>query len=170
MNTLLAIAAALALSYLAILAALLIAKPDDVSLTAALRVLPDTIGLTARLARDPQLPRRTLIPLWALAAYLALPFDIVPDFIPVLGYADDAILVAIVLRTVITRAGTDAIHRVLELTGVEEQLVLVDDPTTSCLHPPPRTPRSDGLRWPRRDGSFPHAARPGSRPRRLTSR
>jgi uncharacterized membrane protein YkvA (DUF1232 family) len=42
-------------------------------------------------------------------AYLALPFDLVPDFIPVLGYADDAILVSWVLRSVIRAVGPDVV-------------------------------------------------------------
>ena len=49
--------------------------------------------------------------LWLLLGYLALPIDLVPDFIPVLGYADDAIVVALVLRSVVRRAGPDAIER-----------------------------------------------------------
>jgi uncharacterized membrane protein YkvA (DUF1232 family) len=49
--------------------------------------------------------------LWLLLAYLALPIDLVPDFIPMLGYADDAIVVAIVLRSVVRRAGADALTR-----------------------------------------------------------
>jgi uncharacterized membrane protein YkvA (DUF1232 family) len=52
----------------------------------------------ARLAADQSLPRRVRAGLALLLAYLAFPFDLVPDFIPVLGYADDAIIVAAVLR------------------------------------------------------------------------
>ena len=44
-------------------------------------------------------------------AYLALPIDLVPDFIPVLGYADDAIVVALVLRSVVRGAGPQALKR-----------------------------------------------------------
>jgi uncharacterized membrane protein YkvA (DUF1232 family) len=44
-----------------------------------------------------------------LLAYLALPIDLIPDFIPVLGYADDAVIVALVLRSVTRRAGPDAL-------------------------------------------------------------
>jgi uncharacterized membrane protein YkvA (DUF1232 family) len=44
-----------------------------------------------------------------LLAYLALPIDLIPDFIPVLGYADDAIIVALVLRSVSRSAGSDAL-------------------------------------------------------------
>jgi uncharacterized membrane protein YkvA (DUF1232 family) len=49
--------------------------------------------------------------LWLLFAYLAIPLDIVPDFIPVIGYPDDAIIVAATLRSVVRRAGADAVRR-----------------------------------------------------------
>ena len=48
--------------------------------------------------------------LWLLTGYLAMPIDLVPDVIPVLGYADDAIIVAIALRSVVRRAGIDAVR------------------------------------------------------------
>ena len=64
----------------------------------------DCAVLFKRLAADPRVPRRQKAALVALGAYLAMPFDLVPDFIPVAGQLDDAILVALVLRRV-TRAG-----------------------------------------------------------------
>ena len=49
--------------------------------------------------------------LWLLLAYLAFPIDLVPDFIPVIGYADDVVIVAAVLRSVVRRAGPQAVRR-----------------------------------------------------------
>ena len=49
--------------------------------------------------------------LWLLLGYLALPVDLVPDVIPVIGYADDAVLVVWTLRSVLRRAGADALER-----------------------------------------------------------
>jgi len=71
----------------------------------ALRLLPDVVRLVRRLASDPSLPRRLRVRLWLLAGYLVLPVDLVPDFVPVLGYADDVLLVAWVLRSVVSSAG-----------------------------------------------------------------
>lgn len=59
--------------------------------------------------------------LWLLLAYLISPIDLIPDFIPVLGYADDAIIVAIALRSVTRRAGTEALQR--HWAGTPEGLV-----------------------------------------------
>jgi uncharacterized membrane protein YkvA (DUF1232 family) len=64
-----------------------------------------------RLAGDGTLPRVVRVRLWLLLGYLALPIDLVPDFVPVLGHADDAIVVALVLRSVVRHAGAAAIDR-----------------------------------------------------------
>jgi uncharacterized membrane protein YkvA (DUF1232 family) len=74
------------------------------------RLLPDVLRLIRRLAADPDLPRGVRIRLGALLVYLALPVDLIPDFIPVLGYADDAIIVTAVLRSVVRRAGIGAVR------------------------------------------------------------
>ena len=73
--------------------------------------IPDCIVLITRLAREPRVPRRRKFLLFALVGYLALPFDLVPDFVPVLGYADDAIIVALVLRSTTRSAGPDALAK-----------------------------------------------------------
>jgi uncharacterized membrane protein YkvA (DUF1232 family) len=78
---------------------------------AMMRLVPDVVRLVKRLATDPTVARGTRGWLLALLGYLLLPFDLVPDFIPVIGFADDAIIVAIVLRFAIRHAGMDAIER-----------------------------------------------------------
>ena len=85
--------------------------PEAVSMREALRLLPDVLRLVKRLAADRTLPRSVRFRLLALVAYLAVPFDLVPDFIPVLGYADDALAVALVLRSVVRKAGPEALDR-----------------------------------------------------------
>lgn len=82
-----------------------------VNLREALRLVPDTMRLIHRLTGDRTLPRGIRVRLLLLLGYLLLPFDLVPDFIPVLGHADDAIIVAIALRSVVRGAGRDAVER-----------------------------------------------------------
>ncbi|HSC22020.1 MAG TPA: YkvA family protein [Solirubrobacterales bacterium] len=66
--------------------------------------LPDCLVLARRLLADPALPRSSKVALLALLAYLALPLDLVPDFLPVVGQLDDAILVALTLRFIFRSA------------------------------------------------------------------
>ncbi|MDJ0357688.1 DUF1232 domain-containing protein [Paenarthrobacter sp. PH39-S1] len=71
----------------------------------ALRLLPDLLTLLRRLTADRTLPRGIRVRLVLLLIYLVSPIDLVPDFLPVIGYADDAIITALVLRSVIRKAG-----------------------------------------------------------------
>ncbi|MDP9392141.1 MAG: YkvA family protein [Actinomycetota bacterium] len=87
------------------------ARPDELGIREALRLLPDVVRLVRRLAADRSLPRGVRIRLWALLAYLLSPVDLVPDFVPVLGYADDVVVVAVALRSVVRRAGPSALDR-----------------------------------------------------------
>jgi len=109
-DLLISIAAALLLAWLALVIALALVRPRGSTLTEALRLLPDVLRLVRRLAADKTLPRGVRIRLALLLAYLAFPIDLIPDFIPVLGYADDAIIVTAVLRSVVRRAGIDAVR------------------------------------------------------------
>jgi uncharacterized membrane protein YkvA (DUF1232 family) len=69
--------------------------------------LPDCLVLFRRLARDRRVPRSRKLMLLAVAAYLAFPFDLIPDFIPVLGQLDDALVLALALRSLARAAGPD---------------------------------------------------------------
>jgi uncharacterized membrane protein YkvA (DUF1232 family) len=85
--------------------------PDTVGMRDALRLLPDLLRLIRRLADDPTVPRSVRIKLAVLLAYLLFPLDLVPDFLPVIGYADDVLILALVLRSVIRSAGPGPLRR-----------------------------------------------------------
>jgi uncharacterized membrane protein YkvA (DUF1232 family) len=109
-DALLLAGACLLVSYLALIAVLALTG-RSAQARAVGGFVPDCAVLFARLARDPTVPRRGRVALVAVAAYLASPIDLVPDFIPVAGQADDALLVALVLRWVVRGAGPDLLER-----------------------------------------------------------
>jgi uncharacterized membrane protein YkvA (DUF1232 family) len=55
-------------------------------------------------------PRRSKLLLVALLAYLALPVDLIPDFLPGIGHVDDVFAVAFALRAVLRAAGPAVIE------------------------------------------------------------
>lgn len=91
--------------WLLLISVLWVARPDEGRLRETIRLLPDVVRLLTRLSRDHAISLGVRVRLWLLLAYLAMPIDLIPDFIPVLGYADDAIIVAFVLRSVVRRSG-----------------------------------------------------------------
>jgi uncharacterized membrane protein YkvA (DUF1232 family) len=74
------------------------------------RFVPDCVVLVRRLLGDPRVPLRSRLALVALLGYLLCPIDLVPDFVPVAGQFDDAIVLALVLRHVVRAAGHDVIQ------------------------------------------------------------
>jgi uncharacterized membrane protein YkvA (DUF1232 family) len=123
--------AGVVLLWVALVVTLRVVAPEETRLRELLRLLPDVVRLVARLARDRRLPTGVRVRLGLLLVYLALPIDLVPDFLPVVGYADDAIIVALTLRSVVRRAGHAAVAEhwpgtpeglasVLRLVGADE--------------------------------------------------
>ena len=108
---LIAVVGGLVVLWLLLLALLWWARPDDLGAREALRLLPDVVRLVRRLASDGSLPRGVRIRLWLLLAYLLSPIDLVPDVVPVVGYADDVVVVAWALRSVVRRSGAEALER-----------------------------------------------------------
>ena len=132
-DLLLSVGAALLITWLALVTAVIVIRPRRGSLRQAFRLLPDALRLVRRLASDRTLPRGIRVRLALLLAYLALPVDLIPDVIPVIGYADDAIIVIAVLRSVVRRAGIDPVRAhwpgtddgfsvLMRLTGIGNQL------------------------------------------------
>jgi len=99
------------------------AKPADSTNRDMLRLIPDTVRLVRRLAADRSLPSSLRVRLTIGLGYLLLPIDLVPDFLPVIGYADDAIVVSLLLRSVIRTAGHEALAT--HWPGTPEGLVAV---------------------------------------------
>src|SRR5256885_14031917 len=96
--------AIVAVVWLALVGALLLVGRREEARALA-TFIPDCVVLVSRLLRDERVPRRRKLLLVALIGYLALPFDLVPDFIPIAGQLDDVLIVALVLRHVLRGAG-----------------------------------------------------------------
>ena len=88
------------------------------------RLVPDCLVLARGLLGDGAVPARCKLALVGLVAYLVSPIDLVPDFVPVVGMLDDAILVALTLRWIVRVAGPDRVRRHWRGTARGLQLVL----------------------------------------------
>jgi uncharacterized membrane protein YkvA (DUF1232 family) len=98
-------------------------RPSGASLPDLLRLAPDVVRLLRGLAFDRTVHIGVRIWLAVLLIYLLSPIDLIPDFIPVLGYADDALVVAIALRFATRRAGSAALEK--HWPGTREGLAVV---------------------------------------------
>ena len=67
--------------------------------------IPDCVVLLQRLLADDRVPRRRKVVLLALVAYLVMPIDLVPDFLPVVGVLDDALIAAVAVRYALRSGG-----------------------------------------------------------------
>jgi uncharacterized membrane protein YkvA (DUF1232 family) len=103
------VAAFLAIYALFVLGLLLIGRRDQARALAGF--VPDCIVLFRRLLGDERVPRSRKLSLVLLLGYLALPIDLIPDFIPVAGQLDDAILVAVALRFVLRGDGPPVLEQ-----------------------------------------------------------
>lgn len=71
--------------------------------------VPDCLVLFKRMLGDSRLPRRYRAIVIAMLGYLALPFDVIPDFIPIAGQFDDAVVVVLTLRAILRAGGLEMI-------------------------------------------------------------
>jgi uncharacterized membrane protein YkvA (DUF1232 family) len=72
-------------------------------------LLPNLVRMCRTLLRDPRVPRGSKVLLGFAVVWFISPIDLVPEFIPVLGPLDDAVLAALVLRHLVKRAGHDVV-------------------------------------------------------------
>lgn len=107
--------------------------PDGTSLqgrqlvTDAVLMLPNIVKLISRLLRDPRVPRRAKITLGLAAAYVASPIDFIPEVIPVIGWADDVLVLMFAIDSLIERAGDELVEELWD--GPGDLLALVRDVT-----------------------------------------
>jgi uncharacterized membrane protein YkvA (DUF1232 family) len=109
-----ALAAGLAVGWLALVVVMTVSargRAEKLSMVSTLRLVPDVLRLVGRLVADPTVTWWVRALLAVLGLYLLSPIDLVPDFIPVIGYLDDAIIVALVMRLALRQAGPTAIAR-----------------------------------------------------------
>ena len=83
----------------------------------AILLVPNFAKLVARLLIDPRVPRRSKIALGMAAAYVASPIDLLPEFIPVIGWLDDLLILTYVLDRVIERAGPEVVEELWDGPG-----------------------------------------------------
>ena len=107
----LGIAVAFATLWVLLLVVLVIARPKGLRVADTARLMPDLVRLVRGLASDRALPRHVRARIWLLLAWMVSPIDAIPDVIPVIGVADDAVLVYLVLRSVVRAAGEDVLAR-----------------------------------------------------------
>lgn len=100
---------ALVVIWLILAVTLWVLKPDAARMQDYLRLLPDLMRLLKRLTVDPRMPRRIRLVVVLSLAFVASPIDLIPDVIPVIGFADDVVLIALVLRWISRTVGRDAL-------------------------------------------------------------
>jgi uncharacterized membrane protein YkvA (DUF1232 family) len=106
MNWLLVALGVLVLGYAALVLGLIVSGQRH-HVRAVAGFVPDCVTLFRRLLADRRIPRHNKLLLGACVGYLALPIDLIPDFIPVAGQLDDAIVVALALRVVLRAGGPE---------------------------------------------------------------
>ena len=114
------IAAAVVLAVYALLVLALVLAGRRSEARALARFVPDCVVLFRRLLGDPAVPRVRKVVLGVVVVYLAMPIDLVPDFIPVAGQLDDAIVVGLALRALLRGGGPELVRR--HWPGPEESL------------------------------------------------
>lgn len=103
------LALAVAAGIYAILVLALVALGRGTTARELAALVPNLVRLFRALMRDPRVPRRSKVLLAGAALWLASPIDLIPEFIPVLGPLDDAVVAALALRHVIQTAGREVV-------------------------------------------------------------
>ena len=93
------------------------ARVTNPAVQKALTAVPNLIKLGYRLLRDRRVPVKHKAFLWAALAYGVAPVDLIPDFIPFIGRADDLLILAFALNSLFEAAGEAVVHEHWDGTG-----------------------------------------------------
>ena len=115
--------AALAGSWLLVTVAVLLMWPRTGDVRHLIGFLPEVFRLLRALTRDPAVPRSVRWRLWAAVAYNLQPFTLIPDFVPVVGFADNIVVVLWAVRSAVRAAGKEAVAR--HWRGTQDQLAVL---------------------------------------------
>jgi uncharacterized membrane protein YkvA (DUF1232 family) len=136
MSILIGLASALAAAWILMTVVLLLVKPEGQSARSVAGFFPNVVRLLRGLYQDPGVPRPVRIRVWIAIVYNIQPINLIPDFVPVIGFADNVVVTAWALRSAVRRAGADAVAR--NWNGGSDQLALLF--RVARLGPPPGFP------------------------------
>ena len=88
-----------------------VVRPKGVSIGSLVRLVPDVVRLLRSLIADVAAPLDVRIVLVGLVAWIVSPIDLIPEFIPVIGPIDDAVVAIAALRYVRRRVGIEELRR-----------------------------------------------------------
>ena len=123
----------IALVWVALALAVWAGRPSRASVMEAARFMPDTLRLVWNLARDRTVPMRARWRLYVAFFYNIQPINLIPDFVPVIGLADNLVITAWALRSAIRVAGHETVDA--HWTGTPEALSRLY--RLARLEPPP---------------------------------
>jgi len=110
LGTVAAVLLAIALVWAAFIALLWVLRPRGTSLRELIAVVPDLLRLLRALVGDRSTPLDVRVVIVVLVAWIVSPIDLIPEFIPVLGPLDDAVVAAAVLRHLVRKAGSEVVY------------------------------------------------------------
>ena len=106
---LIGLATALAAAFVALIAAAVAAAPAGMPAADLLRVYPDLFRLLVSLSKDKRVARSVRWRLLVALAYNVQPINLIPDFIPVVGLADNVVITAWAIRSALRRSGAGVV-------------------------------------------------------------
>lgn len=75
------------------------------------REVKSRVGLYRLILRDPETPLVAKMLLGAAIGYVLMPFDLIPDFLPVIGHLDDLVIVPLLIYLAMRLIPAEVVER-----------------------------------------------------------